>query len=100
MNLFSLDGKTAAVVGAASGIGEAVALGCARQGAHVFFLDVNIEGARQVAQRAVGDGRSCEAGTLDIRDGDAVERSFEAISEERGLDIVICTPAVNVRKPI
>jgi NAD(P)-dependent dehydrogenase (short-subunit alcohol dehydrogenase family) len=38
--LFRLDGKIAAVVGAGSGIGEAVARGCAAQGADVTCLDV------------------------------------------------------------
>lgn len=98
--LFDLTGKTAAIVGGASGIGEAIALGCAQQGARVHCLDVNEEAARNVAMRAVKDGCSCEAGGLDVRDSAAVDRAFEGIDAAHGLDIVVCTPSINVRKPI
>jgi NAD(P)-dependent dehydrogenase (short-subunit alcohol dehydrogenase family) len=99
-NLFDLTRKTAAVIGGASGIGEAVAIGCARHGARVICLDVNEAAAQGVAARASGEGGTCEAGALDIRDGGAVEAVFDRIAAEHGLDIVICTPSINVRKPI
>ncbi len=100
MDLFSLKGKTAAVIGGASGIGEAVALGCAKQGARVICLDVNEAAARRVAERAASDGCECEAGALDIRDAAAVDRAFADLDAKYGIDIAICTPSINVRKPI
>src|SRR5690348_12474768 len=99
--LFDLTGKTAAVIGAGSGIGEAVALGCAREGAFVACLDVNAEAARGVAARAQTGGGHADAGALDIRDGGAVDAALADVQRRRGsLDIVVCTPAINVRKPI
>ena len=98
--LFDLTGKTAVVIGGASGIGEAVALGCARQGARVVCLDVNEAAARAVAERAVSAGCRCEAGELDIRDSAAVDRAFTDLDAKYGVDIAICTPSINVRKPI
>jgi NAD(P)-dependent dehydrogenase (short-subunit alcohol dehydrogenase family) len=98
--LFDLTGKTAVVIGAASGIGEAVALGCARQGARVICLDVNEEAARRVAAQANAEGGHCEAGVVDIREGAAVERAFHEVDTKYGVDIAICTPSINVRKPI
>jgi NAD(P)-dependent dehydrogenase (short-subunit alcohol dehydrogenase family) len=96
--LFRLDGKVAAIVGGGSGIGEAVALGAAAQGALVVVLDANEAAARAVVSRI--DGRASASG-LDIRDAGAVHASFEEIVQTAGmLDIVVCTPAVNVRKPI
>lgn len=100
MDLFSLQGKTAAVIGAASGIGEAVALGCARQGARVICLDINEEPARRVAARIVNDGGQGESAALDIRDAAAVDRTFTDLDAAYGVDIAICTPSINVRKPI
>ena len=100
MDLFSLQGKTAVVIGGASGIGEAVALGCARQGARVICLDVNEEAARGVAARAAGEGCNCESGGLDIRDSAAVDRAFTELDKRYGVDVAICTPSINVRKPI
>jgi NAD(P)-dependent dehydrogenase (short-subunit alcohol dehydrogenase family) len=96
--LFRLDGKVAAVIGGASGIGEAVASGAAAQGALVVVLDANETAARAVVSR-IGGG--AQAAALDIRDAGAVHAAFEAIVRSAGrLDIVVCTPAVNVRKPI
>jgi NAD(P)-dependent dehydrogenase (short-subunit alcohol dehydrogenase family) len=95
--LFDLTGKNAAVIGGGSGIGEAVAIGAAKQGAGVVILDANIAAAQAVASGIPGAG----AAALDIRDGGAVNAAFDAIARDRGrLDIVVCTPSINVRKPI
>lgn len=99
-HLFDLTGKVAAVVGGASGIGEALTIGAVRLGARVVCLDINESGAKKIAERASADG-ACEAGVLDIRDASAVDRSFDQIRGRHGsLDIVICTPSINVRKRI
>ena len=100
MDLFSLNGKTAAVIGAGSGIGEAVALGCARQGARVICLDINEEPSRRVAARIAADGGQGESAALDIRDTAAVDRAFADLDARYGVDIAVCTPSINVRKPI
>jgi NAD(P)-dependent dehydrogenase (short-subunit alcohol dehydrogenase family) len=101
-NLFSLENKVVAVIGAGSGIGEAVARGAAEQGAaFVGCLDVNEPGARGVAD-AIRQGRArSECRALDITDDQAVAAAFAAIVAAEGrLDAVVCTPAINVRKPI
>lgn len=95
---FDLGGRCIAVIGAASGIGEAVALGCAASGATVICLDLNAQGASAVAARA---GAGARAASLDICNAGQVRRSLESICRETGrLDGVVCTPGVNVRKPI
>ena len=58
---FDLKGKTAVVIGAASGIGEAIAAGFARHRARVIGLDINPDPSRDI-------------GALDITDGPAVDR--------------------------
>jgi len=96
--LFDLSEKTAAIIGGGSGIGEAVAIGAAQLGATVVVLDANEEAARRVA---AGIGTRASAGSLDIRDAAAVAAQLESIAHTRdGLDIVVCTPSINVRKPI
>jgi NAD(P)-dependent dehydrogenase (short-subunit alcohol dehydrogenase family) len=46
-------------------------------------------------------GGAALAGTIDVRDSDHVAAAFNAIAKKyRRLDIVVCTPGVNVRKPI
>ena len=88
MDLFSLKGKTAIVIGAASGIGEAIAAGFARQHARVVAFDIHPDPDREIA-------------ALDITDGTAVDRALITVDGRYdGIDVVVCMPAVNVRKPI
>ena len=100
-SLFSLDGKVAAVIGAASGIGEAVAKGCVASGARVACLDINEAAVRSVAEAAARPGHAADCAVLDIRDGAAVARALADVrARHGGLDIVVCTPSINVRKKI
>jgi len=101
-DLFTLKGKVVAVIGAGSGIGEAVARGAAQQDAgYVACLDVNETGARQVAASITSAGTTSECQTVDVSDEHAVAAAFNAIVKAHGrLDSVVCTPAINVRKTI
>ncbi len=100
--MFRLDGKVVAVIGAGSGIGEAVARGAAAQGAsYVACLDVNDEGASRVAASLSQAGTTSGHWPTDIADESAVQSAFESLVSAQGrLDAVVCTPAINVRKPI
>ena len=99
--VFGLGGRVAAVIGAGSGIGEAVAHGCARQGAPVCCLDVNGDAAAATAHAIAAEGGMTDAARLDITDATSVADALDHVVERHGgLDIVVSTPAVNVRKPI
>jgi NAD(P)-dependent dehydrogenase (short-subunit alcohol dehydrogenase family) len=100
-SVFDLSGRVVAVIGAGSGIGEAIARTCAAQGARVVCLDVRQEEAARVAESLAGGAAPASAGAVDILDGEGVRATLEGIAAEHGsLDGVVCTPAVNVRKPI
>jgi NAD(P)-dependent dehydrogenase (short-subunit alcohol dehydrogenase family) len=99
--LFSLDGKTVAVIGAGSGIGRAVAEGAAQQGADVFCFDVNTEGVHETAALINQAGGQASAGVCDVTDAASVNDAIvTAAAKHNRLDGVVCTPAINVRKPI
>jgi NAD(P)-dependent dehydrogenase (short-subunit alcohol dehydrogenase family) len=98
---FRLDGKIAAVIGASSGIGEAVAVACARAGALVNCLDVEGGKAEGVAGRLRREGLQAEASAIDFVKSAAVQQALDDIQARHGrLDIVVATPSINVRKPI
>jgi NAD(P)-dependent dehydrogenase (short-subunit alcohol dehydrogenase family) len=101
-DIFTLSGKVVAVVGAGSGIGEAIALGAASQGASfVACLDLNEAGATKVARTIKAQGGQAAAGVVDIANSEAVSACFDALATAHGrLDGVVCTPSINVRKPI
>jgi len=97
-NMFDLTGKVAAIIGGASGIGEAVTVGAVAMGATVVCLDLKGEAAAAAAAKA---GGQAESGVVDITDGASVETALTDIATRHGgLDIVVCTPSINVRKKI
>ena len=99
--MFSLEGKTVAVIGAGSGIGQAVAIGAAQQGAYVCCLDVHTDTAATTAAMIAKDGGRSSSGVCDITNETSVNDAIsEAAMKNSRLDGVVCTPAINVRKPI
>ena len=54
--MFRLDNKTAIVTGGGSGIGRAIATVFAKQGAHVFVLDLDEQGGKNVVNEITGTG--------------------------------------------
>ena len=61
-----LEQHIAAVTGGASGIGRAIALGYAREGAHVVVLDANGNGAAETAKAITGAGGKARSFVLDV----------------------------------
>lgn len=55
-NPFSLEGKTILVTGAASGMGKATAIACAKMGATIVAADFNAEGMAQTVAELEGEG--------------------------------------------
>lgn len=100
-DLFRLDGKTVAVIGAGSGIGAAIARAVARQGGVAVCLDRDGAAAQQTAAAITASGGRAEPGALDITDESAVTATLDDAARTQGrLDGLVCTPAINVRKPI
>jgi NAD(P)-dependent dehydrogenase (short-subunit alcohol dehydrogenase family) len=100
-DLFRLDNKVIAVIGAGSGIGEAVAIGAARQGARVACLDVNEAAAATTAAQIRRENGTADATALDITDAAATDRELGEVANSTGrLDGLICTPSINVRKKL
>lgn len=56
-----LQGRIAVVTGAGSGIGQAIALGYAREGANVVVLDINAETAAATAKSIQAAGGKAAA---------------------------------------
>ncbi|HLE71996.1 MAG TPA: SDR family NAD(P)-dependent oxidoreductase, partial [Vicinamibacteria bacterium] len=97
MSIFSLKGRVVAVVGAASGIGEAVARGAALEGASVVALDVDENGLESVCGKIREAGGTAEWKLLDIRNRAEVEAALGGVDDLEG---VVSTPGINVRKRV
>ena len=95
--LFSLEGRTALVVGAASGIGEASAHGLAAFGARVIAADLDLPNAERVAAESGAEGGQAQAVAMDIRDSASIAA---AVAQVGPVDVLVSTPSINVRKPM
>lgn len=94
--MFSLEGRSAVVTGAASGLGLAMSQVLAAAGAHVAMLDMDGAGAEEAAARIAAGGGSTEAGALDVADRDALRAAFDAIAARRGrLDIAVANAGMS-----
>ena len=94
-----LDGKTALVTGAASGIGKCIAETYAREGARVALADVDIDAARAAA-RAIGN--TAIAIRCDVtKKADFVAAVEETVAAFGALDILVNNAGVtHINKPM
>ncbi|HYS52877.1 MAG TPA: bifunctional rhamnulose-1-phosphate aldolase/short-chain dehydrogenase [Thermoanaerobaculia bacterium] len=89
-----LAGQVAMITGAASGIGRAIALRFAEEGAHVVVTDVNLEGAKEVAAQVKGF-RQAVAIKLDVSNEEDVDRAFdETVRAYGGVDIIVSNAGI------
>ncbi len=88
--MFSLKGKSAVVTGAGSGIGQAIALALAKQGAFVDVLEIDGQAAGETVEQIRSAGGQAEATQCDVADHSQVEDVFDALGQARGgLDCLV-----------
>ncbi len=84
-----LEGRTAVITGAASGMGRAAAVLFAAQGASVVVADLNLDAAEEVAAAIRRDGGQARSLRVDVAKATDVEAMIElAESEFGGLDVL------------
>jgi len=88
LDQFNIEGRSALVTGAASGIGLAYAEAMAEAGARVTLADLDVEGAEREAERLRAEGADARAAHVDISRLDEVGRAFDGhVAAYGGLDI-------------
>jgi NAD(P)-dependent dehydrogenase (short-subunit alcohol dehydrogenase family) len=90
--MFSLKDKTAIVTGGGSGIGRAVALMFARQGAYVHVVDMNQVQGEEVVSAIKTNGQTASFHNLDVADQIQVMTAFGAFKR---IDILVNSAGVS-----
>jgi len=95
-----LKNKIAVVTGAGRGIGKAIALLLAGEGADIAVADINEQSAKQVSAEIKSLGGNATPYGVDISDQYQVETVVSNIMENRGtIDILVNNAAINLTEP-
>jgi NAD(P)-dependent dehydrogenase (short-subunit alcohol dehydrogenase family) len=95
-----LEGKTALVTGAGSGIGEAIAFLFAREGADIAVNDIDPASAEKTAEAVMNMGRRAIAVQADVADGEQVDRMVDRVIDELGgVQILVNNAGIPVHGP-
>jgi len=97
-----LEGKVALVTGASLGIGRAIAIEMAQEGADVAInYRSHIEEAQEVARAVEAMGRRALICQADVADREAVEKMVAAtVSNLGSLDIAVANAGMSIRQPV
>ncbi len=94
-------GQTAIVTGAGRGMGRAVALGLAAEGANVVVAEVDQPAAKEVVEEIQKAGARALAVKVDISSVQDVRRLFTStLAEFGGVDILINNAGIGIAKPL
>src|SRR5262249_49794210 len=93
-----LERHIAAITGSGSGIGRAIALGYAREGAQVIGLDMNGEAAAETAKAIGRAGGTAHSFVLDVRERDRCREIAAQIEKDVGpISILVNDAGINRR---
>ena len=106
LDAYDLSGKRALVVGAASGVGRAIALALAEAGAELALATVTTAAEETLAlrktARAVRDmGRTAIERSVDASSGQGAQVMVRQVAKELGgIDVLVTAPDLFVGKPV
>ncbi|MGD9802137.1 MAG: SDR family NAD(P)-dependent oxidoreductase [Hyphomicrobiaceae bacterium] len=96
-----LSNHIAAITGAGSGIGRAIAEGYVREGARIVILDADPEGAKETQRLITSAGGTADVFVLDVADRDAAHKVANEVAGKIGpISVLVNNAGINRRNPI
>ena len=96
-----LDGKVAVITGASKGLGKAMALALAGEGAQIALVSRNIEQLNEVGRAVKNAGGEARVFQADVAEEEQVRKLERDVTGAFGkVHILINNAGINVRKPI
>ena len=89
----SLQDRVVYITGGASGIGKEIVQAFASQGARIGFVDIDAKNGRAVESSITSQGGTIKFSECDLRDIDALKRSFESLRDALGDALVLVNNA-------
>ena len=94
-----LKDKNAIVTGAGSGIGQAIAIGFAREGANVVAADINLSTVQETVETIRAAGGQAMAAEVDVSQSDQVEALFTTAFEAYDrIHILVSVPGISTTR--
>jgi len=101
MSRYDLDGQVAIVTGGARGIGRAIALRLAREGANLVIADLNLNNAQDVADEITAAGGQAMAVRVDVTNKENSVQMVQATVARFGrLDILVNNAGIGAVAPL
>ena len=92
-----LKDKVAAITGAASGIGRALALNLAAEGCHMAISDVNEAGLKETADKAQRSGVRITTHKVDVAKREQIKRYADEVVKAHGsVNLIINNAGVGI----
>jgi len=96
-----LDGKVAVITGASKGLGKAMALALAAEGARIALVSRNLEQLNEVGRAVKSAGGEARVFQADVAEEEQVRKLERDVTGALGkVHILINNAGINVRKPI
>ena len=95
----NLQDKAAIVTGGGRGIGEAICMALAKEGAHVVVSDIDFDTANEASEKIKAMGRRSMPVKVDVSNLEDVTRMMESVIKEFGrIDILVNNAGISPKK--